>query len=63
MKRLFWLLQFLSIIFPIMIFIGYIVIADGDQFTTEHYMITGLSTIPFVFVQLLKALMSDVSNE
>ena len=46
-----------------MIFIGYIVIADGDQFTTEHYMITGLSTIPFVFVQLLKALMSDVSNE
>ncbi len=63
MKRLFWLLQFLSIIFPIMIFIGYIVMADGDQFTTEHYMITGLSTIPFVFVQLLKALMSDVSNE
>lgn len=63
MKRLFWLLQFLSIIFPIMIFIGYIVMADGDQFTSEHYMITGLSTIPFIFVQLLKALMSDVSNE
>ncbi len=63
MKRLFWLLQFLSIIFPIMIFIGYIVMAGGDQFTAEQYMITGLSTIPFVFVQLLKALMSDVNNE
>ena len=62
-KRLFWLLQILSIIFPIMIFIGYIVMADGDQFTSEHYMVTGLSAIPFVIVQMLKFLMSDVRDE
>jgi len=62
-KRLFWLLQILSIIFPIMIFIGYIVMAEGDQFTSEHYMVTGLSAMPFVIVQMLKFLMSDVSDE
>lgn len=62
-KRLFWLLQMLAIAFPIMIFIGYIVMAEGDQFTSEHYMVTGLSAIPLVFVQLLKFLMSDVSSE
>ncbi len=62
-KRLFWLLQILSIIFPIMIFIGYIVMAEGDQFTSEHYMVTGLSAIPFVIVQMLKFLMSDVRDE
>ncbi len=62
-KRLFWLIQILSIIFPIMIFIGYIVMAEGDQFTSAHYMMTGLSAIPFVIVQLLKFLMSDVRDE
>lgn len=62
-KRLFWLIQILSIIFPIMIFVGYIVMAEGDQFTSEHYMVTGLSAIPFVIVQMLKFLMADVSNE
>lgn len=62
-KRLFWLLQILSIIFPIMIFIGYIIMAEGDQFTSEHYMVTGLSAIPFVIVQMLKFLMADVTNE
>ena len=46
-----------------MIFIGYIVMAEGDQFTSEHYMVTGLSAIPFVIVQMLKLLMSDVGNE
>lgn len=62
-KRLFLLIQILSIIFPIMIFIGYIVMAEGDQFTAEHYMVTGLSAIPFVIVQMLKFLMADVTNE
>ena len=46
-----------------MIFIGYIVMAEGDQFTSEHYMVTGLSAIPFVIVQMLKFLMSDVRDE
>lgn len=62
-KRLFWLLQILSIIFPIMIFVGYIIMAEGDQFTSEHYMVTGLSAIPFVIVQMLKFLMADVTSE
>ncbi|MDP1558239.1 MAG: hypothetical protein Q8K59_06290 [Nitrosomonas sp.] len=63
MKRLFWLLQILSIAFPVIIFFAYVVMAEGDQFTSEHYMMTGLSAVPFVIVQLLKFLMSGVDAE
>lgn len=63
MKRLFWLLQILAIAFPVIIFIGYIVMDEGDQFTSEHYLVTGLSAIPFLIVQLLKLLMSGVDTE
>jgi len=63
MKRLFWLLQILTIAFPIIIFAAYIIMDEGDQFTSEHYLVTGLSAIPFVIVQLLKFLMSGVDKE
>jgi len=63
MKRLFGLIQILSIIFPIMIFASYIIMDEGDQFTSEHYMVTALSTIPFIFALLIKFLMSGMDKE
>jgi hypothetical protein len=46
-----------------MIFAGYIIMDEGDQFTAEHYMVTGLSTIPFIFALLVKFLMTGVDKE
>ncbi len=61
-KRLFWLLQITAFIIPVIIFLAYIIMDDGDQFTAEHYLITGLSAIPFVIVQLLKLIFSDLDK-
>ena len=63
MNRLLGLVLFLSMIAPITVFFGYIVMDEGDQFTAEHYMVTALSTIPFVFALLVKFLMSGVDKE
>ncbi len=63
MKNVLVLIQVLSIMFPIMIFFGYIIMDEGDQFTAEHYMVTGLSAIPFVFALLVKFLMSGADKE
>ena len=63
MKRLFTYLQIITIIFPIIIFSVYIIMDEGDQFTDEHYLITGLSTVPFFIVLLIKLLMSDADKE
>ncbi|MEK6735739.1 MAG: hypothetical protein AABY47_04160 [Pseudomonadota bacterium] len=63
MKRLFGLVQILAIIFPIIIFAAYIIMDEGDQFTSEHYLVTGLSAIPFFIVLALKFLMSGVDRE
>ena len=63
MKGLFNLVIVLSIITPVTIFLGYIIMDEGDQFTPEHYMVTALSTIPFIFALLVKFLMSDVDNK
>ena len=63
MKGLFGLVISLSIITPIVIFFGYIIMDEGDQFTSEHYMVTALSTIPFIFALLVKFLMSGVDKE
>ncbi len=63
MKKLFLLVQILAIIFPIMIFIGYIVMDEGDQFTSAHYFMTGLSAIPFCIVQLVKLLMLGAEED
>ncbi len=63
MKGLFNLVITLSIITPVTIFFGYIIMDEGDQFTTEHYMVTGLSTIPLIFALLVKFLMSGAEKE
>ncbi len=63
MNRFFNLVIVLSLIAPIVIFFGYIIMDEGDQFTSEHYMVSGLSTVPFVFALLVKFLMSGVDKE
>ncbi len=63
MKRFFLLIQVLALLTPITIFLGYIIIDDGDQFTAEHYMITGISALPFCIAMLVKFLMSDVDKK
>lgn len=63
MNRFFNLVIVLSLIAPIVIFFGYIIMNEGDQFTSEHYMVSGLSTVPFVFALLVKFLMSGVDKE
>ncbi|HQU97537.1 MAG TPA: hypothetical protein PLV19_01365 [Nitrosomonas sp.] len=63
MNRFFNLVIVLSLIAPIVIFFGYIIMDEGDQFTSEHYMVSGLSTVPFIFALLVKFLMSGVDKE
>ena len=53
-KRLLFVLQGLTLLIPVIIFITYIVAAEGDQWTSEHYLMTGFSAIPFIFVLLIK---------
>ena len=63
MKGLFNLVITLAIITPVTIFFGYIIMDEGDQFTAEHYMVTGLSTVPLIFALLVKFLMSGAEKE
>ena len=63
MKRFFLLIQILAILTPVTIFFGYIIMDEGDQFTAEHYMITGLSALPLVIAMLVKFLMVDVDKK
>ena len=62
MKRFFLLIQVLAILTPVTIFFVYIILDEGDQFTAEHYMITGLSALPFVIAMLVKFLMAGVDK-
>ena len=61
-KNLFLLLQILALIAPIGIFFMYIIMDEGDQFTYEHYWVTGMSFIPFLFVQLVKFMFAGDSK-
>ena len=63
MNRFFILIQLLAIIAPVTVFFGYIIMDDGDQFTAEHYMLTGLSALPFCIALLVKFLMSGVDKK
>lgn len=63
MERLLGLVIILSLIAPVTVFFGYIIMDEGDQFTSEHYMVTALSTIPFIFALLIKFLMSGADRE
>jgi len=40
----------------------YIIMDEGDQFTYEHYWVTAMSFIPFVFVLLIKYMFSDLDQ-
>lgn len=62
MKGLFRLVIILAIITPVTIFLGYIIMDDGDQFTAEHYMVTGLSMVPLIFALLVKFLMTGAET-
>lgn len=62
-KKLFLLLQILALIAPVGIFFMYIIMDEGDQFTYEHYWVTGMSFIPFLFVLLLKSLFLGLSKK
>lgn len=62
MNRFFNLVIILSLIAPVAIFFGYIIMDEGDQFTSEHYMVSALSTVPFIFAILIKFLMSGVDK-
>lgn len=61
-KKLFILLHFLAFIAPIGIFLMYIIMDEGDQFTAEHYWVTAMSFIPFTFVLLIKHTFLDLDN-
>lgn len=63
MERLLGLVIILSLIAPVTVFFGYIIMDEGDQFTSEHYMVTALSTIPFIFALLVKFLMTGADKE
>jgi hypothetical protein len=36
---------------------------EGDQFTYEHYWVTGMSFIPFLFTLLLKSVFLDINKK
>ncbi|AKH37790.1 hypothetical protein BCL69_103737 [Nitrosomonas communis] len=63
LKRLFLLIQFLSLIAPVGIFFTYIIMDEGDQFTYEHYWVTGMSFIPFLFTLLLRSVFLDINKK
>ena len=63
MKGLFRLVIVLAIITPVTIFFGYIIMYECDQFTSEHYMVTGLSMVPLIFALLVKFLMTGAEKD
>ncbi len=63
MKKLFVLLQIITVIFPIAIFFTYIIMDEGDQFTYEHYLVTALSAFPFFMVLLIKYFLSGFEDK
>ena len=63
MKGLFRLVIVLAIITPVSIFFGYIIMDEGDQFTAEHYMVTGLSMVLLIFALLVKFLMTGAEKD
>ena len=53
-KRLFFILQLLATLLPIVVFVTYIVAAEGDQWSEIHFLATALFSIPLVVLILLK---------
>lgn len=63
MKKLFLLLQVITSIFPIGVFLTYILMDEGDQFTYEHYLVTVMSAFPFFMVLLIKYFLSGFEDK
>lgn len=63
MKKMFRLLQAITIIFPIGIFFTYIIMDEGDQFTFAHYLVTGLSAFPFLMTIVIKYFLSGLEDK
>lgn len=53
-RRFFVVLQFLSLILPVVIFLTYIIAAEGDQWTSEHFLATAIFSIPLIIVLITK---------
>lgn len=49
-RRLLGVLQLIALLIPAGVFLVYIVAAEGDQWTAEHFLATGLSAIPLAIV-------------
>lgn len=49
-QRLLWILQLIALLIPVGVFLTYVVAAEGDEWTAEHFMATGLSSIPLAIV-------------
>ena len=54
LRRLFLVMQSLALLLPAGVFLTYIIAAEGDQWTSEHFLATGLSSIPLIVILLLK---------
>jgi len=54
LKRLLLVMQILTLLLPIVVFITFIIADEGDQWTSAHYFATGFFSIPFIVVQILK---------
>lgn len=52
-RRFLFVLLILALLLPVAVFITYIVVAEGDQWTSEHFLATGIFAIPFFIVLLL----------
>lgn len=49
-RRLLGVFQLIAMLIPVVVFLIYIIAAEGDQWTAEHFLATGLSAIPLAIV-------------
>jgi hypothetical protein len=54
LRRFFAVLQFLTLLLPIVVFFTYIIAAEGDQWTSEHFLATVIFAIPLIVVLVVK---------
>ena len=62
LRRLFNVLQGLTLSLPLVIFFTYIIADEGDQWTAEHFLATGIFSVPFIIVLLIKYVIYDASE-
>ncbi|PKF60235.1 hypothetical protein CW745_16080 [Psychromonas sp. psych-6C06] len=54
LNRLLLVLVSLGTLLPVGVFFTYIVMAEGDQWTFEHFLATAIFSIPLILVLLIK---------